>query len=274
MGRPARSEIRRAMFWPCSASGIAQPMMTSSISLGSRVGTRSTAPRTAIAPRSSGRVKRSVPLGAFPTAVRTALTTTASFIICPPWRVFGCTCVLEDGLISKRLAVLERESDALDRLGLSAKREEGLALQIEQRLLAQQSSWSNIAAGEHARHMRGYLRVMLTDVCAFAQQIDAELECRQNRLAGRGYVGPCNRRRVPGTHQAKGLGLGVAHQAAAIHRDRVDIFDNAQRAGIDCRCRYLGHGDVLEDVLDSVNHLDRPDPRIAADRFRRCQGAQ
>ena len=34
-GRPARSEAMRATFMPCSASGMAQPRMTSSISLGS-----------------------------------------------------------------------------------------------------------------------------------------------------------------------------------------------------------------------------------------------
>ena len=34
----------RATFMPCSASGMAQPMMTSSISLGSSCGTRSRAP--------------------------------------------------------------------------------------------------------------------------------------------------------------------------------------------------------------------------------------
>ena len=34
-GRPARSDAMRATFMPCSASGMAQPRMTSSISLGS-----------------------------------------------------------------------------------------------------------------------------------------------------------------------------------------------------------------------------------------------
>ncbi len=34
-GKPARSDAMRATFMPCSASGMAQPRMTSSISLGS-----------------------------------------------------------------------------------------------------------------------------------------------------------------------------------------------------------------------------------------------
>src|SRR5712691_2743388 len=78
MGRPARRAAMRATFMPCSASGMAQPRMTSSISCGSKPGTRAIAPWMATAARSSGRVERSVPLNALPTAVRTELTRTAS----------------------------------------------------------------------------------------------------------------------------------------------------------------------------------------------------
>ena len=53
-GSPARSEAMRATFIPCSASGMAQPRMTSSISLGSICGTRSSAPLMAIAASSGG----------------------------------------------------------------------------------------------------------------------------------------------------------------------------------------------------------------------------
>src|SRR5271155_1937010 len=80
-GKPARRLAMRATFIPCSASGMAQPMMTSSISLGSSAGTFSSAPLMAMAARSSGRVKDSDPLGALPTAVRTLLTMTASLIL-------------------------------------------------------------------------------------------------------------------------------------------------------------------------------------------------
>jgi hypothetical protein len=80
-GSPARIAAARATFMPCSASGIAQPMITSSISDAARPGTRAMASLIAAAPRSSGRVSRRVPLGALPTAVRTADTITASFMI-------------------------------------------------------------------------------------------------------------------------------------------------------------------------------------------------
>src|SRR5215467_11735540 len=77
-GRPARSAAMRATFIPCSPSGMAQPRITSSISLGSSPGTRASASLMASAARSSGRVARNEPLEARPTGVRTEETITAS----------------------------------------------------------------------------------------------------------------------------------------------------------------------------------------------------
>src|ERR1700704_5564614 len=82
-GMPARRLAIRATFMPCSASGMAHPRMTSSISLGSMPGARFSASPIAAAPSSSGRVPRSVPPGALPTAVRAAETITASTIPIP-----------------------------------------------------------------------------------------------------------------------------------------------------------------------------------------------
>src|SRR5580692_1531234 len=79
-GNPARSDAIRATFMPCSASGMAQPRMTSSISWASICGTRSSAPLIATAASSSGRVARSVPLKARPTGVRTEEAMTTSRI--------------------------------------------------------------------------------------------------------------------------------------------------------------------------------------------------
>src|SRR5690348_5690972 len=121
-GRPARREAMRATFMPCSASGMAQPRMTSSISLGLRRGTRATAARMAMAARSSGRVERSVPLKALPTAVRTELTITASRIfvylesyeqsqVCPYWMLWRNKMQLwEFALAYRRLVSRDDES--------------------------------------------------------------------------------------------------------------------------------------------------------------------
>ena len=65
-GMPARRLAIRATFMPCSASGIAQPRMTSSTSAGSMPGARLSASAITTAARSSGRVPRSVPSGALP----------------------------------------------------------------------------------------------------------------------------------------------------------------------------------------------------------------
>ena len=80
-GIPARRLAMRATFMPCSASGIAQPMITSSISPGSSPGARFSASAMAVAASSSGRVPRSVPPGALPDAVLTAETMTASCMV-------------------------------------------------------------------------------------------------------------------------------------------------------------------------------------------------
>jgi hypothetical protein len=79
-GMPARRLAMRATFMPCSASGIAQPRITSSTSDGSIPGARLSASAMAADASSSGRVPLSVPPGALPTAVRVADTMTASFM--------------------------------------------------------------------------------------------------------------------------------------------------------------------------------------------------
>ncbi len=78
LGRPASSTAMRAMFRPCSASGIAQPMIASSTAAGSRLGTCFMAERIAATSRSSGRRLRNAPLGALPIGVRVAATMYAS----------------------------------------------------------------------------------------------------------------------------------------------------------------------------------------------------
>src|SRR5579872_7321221 len=80
---PARRLAMRATFRPCSASGIAHPRITSSIWPRSTAGARARAASIAAAARSSGRVPRSRPCGARPTAVRAADTITASLIPVP-----------------------------------------------------------------------------------------------------------------------------------------------------------------------------------------------
>ena len=73
-GSPASSMPMRAKFMPCSASGMAQPTMMSSMRVRSSCGSGSRMPRRACASRSSGRVFLNTPRGALPTGVRLAAT--------------------------------------------------------------------------------------------------------------------------------------------------------------------------------------------------------
>src|SRR4051794_563109 len=175
IGMPARSAQIRATFMPCSASGMAQPMITSSTSDLSSAGILSRAPSMAAAPRSSGRVARSIPLGALPTAVRTALTITASLILVTP-------------LIPQRLPGFQREANPLLRLLLAAQREERFPLQIQQVLLAHQRARRDLTAAQHVRHPIGDLRVVIADKLAFAHDVDPEFQRRQHAFPRRRNV--------------------------------------------------------------------------------------
>jgi len=84
VGMPARKLAILATFIPCSLSGMAHPRMTSSTSTGSIPLARDNASVITVAAISSGLVVRSIPLGALPTAVRTADTITATVIFVPP----------------------------------------------------------------------------------------------------------------------------------------------------------------------------------------------
>ena len=80
LGKPPKRRPIRAILRPCCASGIAQPMMASSIVAGSSVGTCLSACCNALPNRSSGLVFFKDPRPALPTALRVAATIYASCI--------------------------------------------------------------------------------------------------------------------------------------------------------------------------------------------------
>jgi len=73
-GSPASSSAMRATFMPCSASGIAQPAITSPTAAGSSDGACASTLLSTCTSKSSGRVLRNIPRGALPTGVRVAAT--------------------------------------------------------------------------------------------------------------------------------------------------------------------------------------------------------
>src|ERR1035437_6757385 len=192
IGMPARKAATRATFIPCSPSGMAQPIITSSTSFLSRPGTRPSAPWMATAARSSGRVARNIPLGALPTAVRTALTITASLMDVSPQsektktgmaadktqscliRVHRRSSAAHNFLIPQRAAALQCKGDALLGFLFAAKREERFPLQIQQILLAHQGAGSDRAAAQNVRHPTSDLRVVVADEFALPHHVDPE----------------------------------------------------------------------------------------------------
>src|SRR6202789_1895451 len=173
IGRPARKLATRATFIPCSASGMAQPRMTSSISDLSSCGTRSSAPLMAKAARSSGRVVRRVPRGALPTAVRTADAMMTSFMVTPK------LC----GLIPQRLSCLQRKRNPFLRLLLSAERKEGFAFEIKQVLFRNWRTGCDFTSAQRIRDPIGDLHIVIRDVLPLAHRPDGQLQCRQNTLS-------------------------------------------------------------------------------------------
>src|SRR5260370_2965999 len=166
-GSPARIAAARATFIPCSASGIAQPMITSSISPVLRPVTRRTASLITTAPISSGRVFLNVPFGALPTAVLTADTITASLIF----------------LIPQWLPSLQHMRDALLSLAFAYQRQERFALEIQKVLFGDSRRVIQIASSKNSRKLFTNLRVMIRDVSGPLHLVNAELQSSQRRQA-------------------------------------------------------------------------------------------
>src|SRR5277367_4540692 len=135
----------RATFIPCSASGMAQPRMTSSISLRSSWGRRPRAPSIAVAAKSSGRVVASAPRPDLPTAVRTLLVITASLMLFPVLLYIpsGAKAHRLDCLVSEWFTGLEGEGNTLLGFALSAEGQKRLALKVEEILLPNEGASRN-----------------------------------------------------------------------------------------------------------------------------------
>src|SRR5712691_4522203 len=146
----------RATFMPCSASGMAHPSMTSSMRDDSRPGARSTAVLIASAARSSGRVVRSTPRGAFPTGVRTAETITASFILIP-----------------ECLSRLEEVTDSFLGSRHLAQLDDGGALKVEDVLFVNPLRLAQVAPAQNVSNSPSDFDVVIARVTGFVVRIDS-----------------------------------------------------------------------------------------------------
>src|SRR5262245_42120014 len=159
LGNPANSAAWRAIFIPCWASGVAQPMTTSSTSSGLTSGARAINSLITLAAMSSGRVSFSEPRGALPTAVRNALTITASRICFSPFT--GKVPPSNYMLIPQRLACLQHVRDAFLSGLRPAQTDEGFALQVEQVLLRHARRARQVAAAQHRGDLQPDQRVVV-----------------------------------------------------------------------------------------------------------------
>src|SRR6202021_1568395 len=151
-----------------------------------------------MAPRSSGRVARRAQRGALPTAVRTALTRTASLMISSD--LFS---------IAQGLAGFEGVANALLRFALATEREEMLALQIKEVLFADRRAGGDVASAKDGGEVRSDGDVVISGVFAFVQHVDAKTEGGEHAVSGRGNAGDGERGLVAGFGKRDGLGPGV-----------------------------------------------------------------
>src|SRR5581483_2322467 len=215
-GKPARRAAPRAMLFPDSASGIAQPSITSSTSSGLTWGYRCSSARITSAARSSGRVLRSVPRGAFPTAARRQSIITAS-------------CILTS--IAQRLTCLQHVLNPLLCLGLAAEAEESLALQVQQILFGDGLFAGDPAAAQYICQFFADLGVIVGYVPAFMREVNAGFEQSEFGLAADAYVRARQAGRVVGD-QRQSQGFRISDQPLRVHGDLVLRPKKAERARV------------------------------------------
>src|SRR3990172_6910958 len=218
-GRPARRAASRAAIRPCFASRRAQPITTSSMSAGSSPPTRATASLITAAAISSGRVSFRVPRGALPTAVRTALTMTASFI----GRTSG-----QSVSISQWPPRLQQMPHPVLRLALPDQVQERFPFQVVQVLLRDARPVGHPPAANHVGEPPSDSLIVLRDVPGGAHQVQVRLQGAQPALADDGNH-LTEGRPVSQAHQAQRGLLGIVDQPVPVHGDAAGLAQISQR---------------------------------------------
>src|SRR6185437_11709405 len=243
-GSPARKPTWRATFSPCSASGWAQPRTTSSTSAGA-MAARFIASRATSAQRSSERVFLKTPRGARPMGVRTAermVTSRMGFFLWPR--------LLRDWSVPQRFALGQHVLDALAGLGFPAQREERLALEVEDVLLADRRASRDGPAREDARQVAAHLGVVLADLVRALEVVQ-----RAPQRGGAGLADdpdhPRRRRPVAGAGDPQRQRLGVGEQRLAGEGDRVALPEITEIA------RLLGAGRDARGRQVEERHADQ-----------------
>src|SRR6186713_407390 len=170
----------RAMLSPCSPSGKAQPMTTSSTCPGSRFGVRLSNSCMALAAISSGRTVASPPRLAFPTGVRTADTITASFMFRSSLSKIGKWLLSNPySLISQWLSRLQDVPHACLSAFYSKQGQDRLPLEIKNILLTHPLRAGQVTATHHIGEFARNVMVILCNISAFGKHPRADADCSQ-----------------------------------------------------------------------------------------------
>src|SRR5574341_556865 len=225
-GNPARSAIIRPIFKPCSPSGIAQPMITSSTSWGFNPSVRFSAAATTVAPISSGRLVRSFPRGALPTALRTPETITASLM--------G-----NSFLIPQRLASAQEMPDSLSSFFLTQQRDKCFTFQVEDVLLIDPGWRGQIAAAQNARLFRPDLLIIIRNVVGLSHHINRNPQRGEHPLASGVNNVSAKRRPIALCPHLQDCALCLRDQMIAIHHNAIGRPKEPHLTRFLCARRHL-----------------------------------
>src|SRR5579871_58897 len=206
-GKPERNAAMRAMFMPDSASGMAQPKMTSSTSTGGTAGYLSSNARMTVAAKSSGRVLRSAPLGALPVAVRRQSTMTACI---------GSVLAL----VPQRLARFQHIPHALLGLEVPAKAQERFALEVQQILFGDHLFAGQPTTRQNIRQLFGNGEVVVADEFGLPRRPRTQFQQGQTAFARHLDVG-AGRAGLVERHHCERESFRVCNDTLGIHADGV-----------------------------------------------------
>src|SRR5438045_103438 len=111
--------------------------------------------------------------------------------------------------IPQHLSGFQRVLNALLRFALAAKRLERLSLQIEQVLLADGCTWSDVPSTQDFGDLPSQFHLIFGDVLALPHEVHSHLERREYVLSGSGDVSAGRGRLVTRPNKFEGAPLGI-----------------------------------------------------------------
>src|SRR2546423_58962 len=141
----------------------------------------------------------------------------------------------------------------------ATERDESLAFQIENVLLAHQLWTSYRPAGQNAGELSCDVRVVLRGISATHEKMDGQFGRRKKLLPEhfdlsslRAFLPACRWRLVTTAGESQGSFLGIGDETLAIHSDAVFAPEKSQFAALFCAGADFGHGNGLKNGSHGV----------------------